>query len=156
MKKIKWICGIAVMALAVMLSVGCFTAFAAGVDAETDEPKASEAVAAPENTGEEVQTEESVPEQSEYSYLTGQQRSANRNDLYAQAEQLPEEERDAFLAKNGVGETPYSEEAAESYSYVAGRQRGAYYQQSDDSERTQNVSDYGYLTGQQRGNSYHK
>ncbi len=156
MKKSKWIWGIAVMALAVMLSVGCFTAFAADIDAETDEPKASEATLAPENTGEEAQTEESVPEQSEYSYLAGQQRSANRNDLYAQAEQLPEEERDAFLAENGIGETPWSEEAAESYSYVAGQQRGASYRQSDDSERTQDVSGYGYLTGQERGASYHK
>ena len=156
MKKTKFIRGIGVIALTVILSVGCFTAFAAGADNEADEMRASEAVAAPLNTDEEVQTEESVPEQSEYSYLTGQQRSTKRNDLYVQAEQLPEEERDAFLAENGVGETPYSQEAAESYSYVAGQQRGASYRQSDDNERTQDVADYGYLTGQERGASYQR
>ena len=91
-----------------------------------------------------------------YSYLAGRQRSTARNDLYAQAEQLPEEERDAFLAENGIGETPWSEEAAKSYSYVAGRQRGAAYRQSDDAERTQDTSGYSYLTGQQRGASYQK
>ena len=130
MKKTKWIWGIAIMALAVMLSVGCFTAFAADVPAEADaaEPQASETTLLPENTDEEAGTEESVPENtgeeavveesvtepSEYSYLAGQQRSTSRNDLYAQAEQLPEEERDDFLAENGIGETPYSEEAAAS------------------------------------------
>ena len=62
-----------------------------------------------------------------YNYLTGQQNSTNRNDLYAQAELLPEEERDAFLAEHGIGETPWSEDAAASYSYVSGRQRGASY-----------------------------
>lgn len=135
MKRSKWLWGIAMMALAVVLSVGCFTAFAADDDAETDEL---------------------TPEQSAYSYQTGQQRSADRNDLYAQAEQLPEDEQDAFLAENGVGETPYSADAAESYSYVAGQQRGASYRQSDDGERTQDTSGYGYLTGQERGASCHR
>lgn len=88
------------------------------------------------------------------SYLAGQQSSAARNRLYAQAEQLPEEERDAFLAENGIGETPYSEEAAASYSYVAGQKRGSSYRQSDDAERTQDTSGYGYLIGQKRGASY--
>ncbi len=98
-----------------------------------------------------------VPEaedESGYSYLTGQQDSANRNDLYAQAQELPEEEQDAFLAENGIGETMWSEEAAASYSYVTGQQRGASYRQSDDSARTQDVSGYSYLTGQARGASY--
>ena len=91
-----------------------------------------------------------------YSYLTGQQNSTNRNDLYAQAEELPEDERDAFLAEHGIGETPWSEEAAASYSYVGGRQRGASYRQGDDGDSTQDMSGYSYLTGQQRGASYHK
>lgn len=95
-------------------------------------------------------------ESGTYSYLTGQQRSVNRNNLYAQAEQLPEEERDAFLAENGIGDTPYSEEAAASYSYVAGQKRGASYRQDDDTDGTQDMSGYSYLTGQQRGASYHK
>ncbi len=153
MKK-KTIVTTAVVA-ALVLSVGCVTAFAAGVDAETNEPKSSEAVVASEND-EEAQTESSATEQSKYSYITGQQRSTERNDLYAQAEELPEDEQDAFLAENGIGETPWSEEAAASYSYVGGQQRGASYRQSDDSERTQDISGYGYLTGQQRGASYHK
>ena len=112
------------VAAALILTVGCVTAFAAESDG--------------------------------YSYLTGQQNSINRNDLYAQAELLPEEERDAFLAENGIGETPWSEEAAASYSYVGGRQRGASYRQGDDGDSTQDMSGYSYLTGQQRGASYHK
>ncbi len=95
-------------------------------------------------------------ESDAFSYLTGQQRSTERNEVYAQAAELPEDEQDAFLAENGIADTPYSEEAAASYSYVTGQQRGASYRQSDDSERTQNTSGYGYLTGQERGVSYHK
>ena len=95
-------------------------------------------------------------EEDEYSYLTGQQNSTTRNDLYAQAEELPEDEQDAFLAENGIGETPWSEEAAASYSYVGGQQRGASYRQGDDADSTQDMSGYSYLTGQQRGASYHK
>ena len=91
-----------------------------------------------------------------YSYLTGQKSSANRNDLYAQAEELPEDQQDAFLAENGIGETPWSEEAAASYSYATGRQRGSSYRQGDDADSTQDMSGYSYQTGQQRGNSYHK
>ncbi len=146
----------AALAAALVLSAGCVTAFAAGVDAETNEPKLPETVVTSENKDEGTQTEEAVPEQSEYSYITGQHNSANRNDLYAQAEQLPEDEQDAFLAENGIGETPWSEEAAKSYSYVSGQKRGASYRQDDDSERTQDISGYGYLTGQERGTSYHK
>ncbi len=91
-----------------------------------------------------------------YSYLTGQQNSTDRNDLYAQAEELPEDEQDAFLAENGIGETPWSEDAAASYSYVGGQQRGASYRQGEDADGTQDMSGYSYLTGQQRGASYHQ
>ena len=94
-------------------------------------------------------------EEDEYSYLAGQQDSTTRNDLYAQAEELPEDEQDAFLAENGIGETPYSEEAAASYSYVTGQQRGASYRQGGD-DGTWDMSGYSYLAGQQRGASYHK
>ena len=61
-------------------------------------------------------------ESDAFSYLTGRQRSTSRNDLYAQAEELPEDEQDAFLAENGIADTPWSEEAAASYSYVTGQQ----------------------------------
>lgn len=98
----------------------------------------------------------SAAESDAFSYLTGRQRSVMRNEVYAQAAQLPEEERDAFLAENGIGEIPYSEEAAASYSYIAGRQRGAAYRQSDDTERAQDTSGYSYITGQQRGSGYHQ
>ncbi len=95
-------------------------------------------------------------ESDAYSYHTGQQNSANRNELYEKARELPENEQEAFLAENGIGETPWSEEAAASYSYVLGQQRGASYQQSGDADSTQDMSGYSYLLGQQRGNSYHK
>ena len=110
--------------VALVLSLGCATAFAADPDA--------------------------------YSYLTGQQSSTNRNGLYAQAQELPEDEQDAFLADNGIGETPWAEDAAASYSYVSGQQRGASYRQDEDTDSTQDMSGYSYLTGQQRGASYHK
>lgn len=130
MKK-KTIVTTAVVA-ALVLSVGCVTAFAA----ESDAPEAEDG--------------------SAYSYLTGHQNSTTRNDLYAQAEELPEDEQDAFLAENGIGETPWSEEAAASYSYVGGQQRGASYRHGDDADSTLDMSGYSYLTGQQRGASYHK
>ena len=95
-------------------------------------------------------------ESDTYSYLTGQENSTTRNALYAQAQELPEDEQDAFLAENGIGETPWSEEAAASYSYVDGQQRGASYRQGDDADSTLDMSGYSYLTGQQRGASYHK
>ena len=122
MKK-KTIVTTAVVA-ALVLSVGCVTAFAAESDA--------------------------------FGYLTGRQRSTSRNELYEQAAELPEDEQDAFLAENGIGETPWSEEAAASYSYVGGQQRGASYRQDDDADSTQDMSGYSYLTGQQRGSSYHQ
>ena len=146
----------AVAAAALVLSAGCVTAFAAGVDAETNEPKSPEAVVTSENKDEEAQAEESVQKQSKYSYITGQQNSTNRNDLYTQAEELPEDEQDAFLAENGIGETPWSEEAAASCSYVGGQQRGASYRQGDDGDGTWDMSGYSYQAGQQRGASYHK
>ena len=91
-----------------------------------------------------------------FSYLAGRQRSAARNELYAQAAELPEDERDAFLAENGVGETPWSEDAAASYSYLAGQQRGASFRQDEDADDARDTSGYSYLAGQQRGGSYHK
>ena len=126
------------VAVALVLSVGCVSAFAAENDSDvTDAPSEAE-------------------DETAYSYLTGQRNSTNRNDLYAQAEELPEDQRDAFLAENGIVETPWSEEAAASYSYVGGRQRGASYRQGDDADSTQDMSGYSYLTGQQRGSSYHQ
>lgn len=110
--------------MALVLSVGSVTAFAAGSDG--------------------------------FSYLTGRQRSTSRNDLYAQAEELPEDQQDAFLAENGIGETPWSEDAAASYSYVGGQQRGASYRQGEDADGTQDMSGYSYVAGQQRGASYHQ
>ena len=80
-------------------------------------------------------------------------RVSSRNELYAQASELPEDERDAFLAENGVGETPYSEEAASAYGYVTGQKRGAAYRQDDGAEEP---GEYSYLTGQKRGASYSK
>lgn len=85
-----------------------------------------------------------------YSYLSGQQRSSQRNTLYAQAAAIADEaERETFLLANGIADTPYSAETAAGYSYVAGRQRGALYADPD-KDRT----GYQYLTGQQRGASY--
>ena len=91
-------------------------------------------------------------ETSNYSYISGQKRSKERNDLYAQAEQLPEDERDAFLAGKGIGETPYSEEAATAYGYVTGQKIGSSYRKDD----TENKNGYSYLDGQKRGSSYHQ
>lgn len=119
-------------AVALVLSVGAFPAFAA-----------------------ETATEDA---EDSYSYLAGQQRSQSRNALYAQAEEFAtEEERDAFLAANGIGETEWSEEAAANFSYVTGHQSGTSYR-SDDSEDNAipNAESYSYLTGQQRGSSYNK
>ena len=100
-------------------------------------------------------------ESDAFSYLIGQQRSTERNEAYEQAAELPEDEQDAFLAENGIGETPWSEEAAASYSYVSGQRRGASYRQNDDGQdddedSAPDMSGYSYLTGQQRGASYHK
>ena len=122
MKKKALVLSAVVMAL--VLSVGGVTAFAAGSDGS--------------------------------SYLTGRQRSTERNEVYAQTAELPEDGRNAFLAENGIADTPYSEEAAASYSYVGGQQRGAFYRQDDDADGTQNMSGYSFRTGQQRGASCHK
>ena len=115
MKK-KTIVTTAVVA-ALVLSVGCVTAFAAESDG--------------------------------FSYLTGRQRSTSRNELYAQAAELPEDEQDAFLAENGIADTPYSEEEAASYSYLTGQQVGSLYE--DD---TEDKTGYSYTTGQEVGASY--
>ena len=93
-------------------------------------------------------------DESGYSFVTGQESSSTRSGLYEEAETLPEDEQDEFLAENGIGEEPYSEEAAANYSYVAGQSRGASYRRSDDSERAQDISGYSFVAGQQRGSSY--
>ena len=79
------------------------------------------------------QYEDDTEDKTGYSYVTGQESSSTCNGLYEEAETLPEEDRDEFLAENGIGEEPYSEEAAANYSYVAGQSRGASYRRSDDS-----------------------
>ena len=121
-------------AMVVILSLGTVTAFAA------------------ETTSEEPATSYT------YSYLAGQQRSQSRNDLYAQASEIEsEEERDAFLAENGINDTEWSEEAAANFSYVAGWQRGASYRSDDSTDNeNSNMSSYSYVTGQERGSGYHK
>lgn len=93
-----------------------------------------------------------------YSYLTGQARSAERNEVYAQAEAIEsEEEREAFLKEHGISEEEWSEEAAASYSYVGGRQRGASFRTEDTNDNeNSDMSSYSYVTGQQRGSSYQK
>ena len=100
------------------------------------------------------QYEDDTEDKTGYSYVTGQEISSTCNGLYEEAETLPEEGRDEFLAENGIGEEPYSEEAAANYSYVAGQSRGASYRRSDDSERAQDFSGYSFVAGQQRGSSY--
>lgn len=81
---------------------------------------------------------EASAETSEYSYLAGRQRSVSRNEIYAQAALIEdEEEREAFLREHGIADTEWSEEAAASFSYVAGRERGAAYRTSDDSEQSE-------------------
>ena len=87
----------------------------------------------------------------DYAYLQGQSRSAARNELYANAEQLPEDERDEYLASYGIAEEPYSEEAAAGYSYVTGQQNGSRFE-DDDEDKT----GYSYLAGKERGASYQK
>lgn len=90
-----------------------------------------------------------------YSYLTGQQRSQGRNSVYAQAEAMEsEEEREAFLKEQGIGDTEWSEETAVSYSYVEGQQRSASFRTDEGEEEDR--SSYGYVTGQKRGSSYQK
>lgn len=128
MKRTKMIAG--VTALALMLSAGATTAFAA-------------------------ETECAATDKSSYSYLTGQQRSVGRNEIYAQAELIEDEaEREAFLHANGISETAYSEEAAASYSYVTGKARGTSYSVAGDTEESVDKSGYVYIAGQQRGSSY--
>lgn len=95
-----------VCTLAAAVSLFSVTAFAAETDA------ANAAAATPATS---------------YSYLTGQKRSQQRNNLYAQTEGMTDEERAAFLAGYGIADTPWSEEAAAGYSYMTGKQRGASY-----------------------------
>lgn len=94
-------------------------------------------------------------EENNYSYLAGQQRSSNRNELYAQAAAIEDEdERKAFLVENGIADTEYSAEAAAAYSYIGGRERGASYRSSDDTEQSEAQSGYSFVAGRQRGSSY--
>ncbi len=86
-----------------------------------------------------------------FGYLIGRERSTSRNELYSEAETLPEEEQDGFLAENGIGEEPYSEEAAAGYSFVTGQANGSQYE--NDGEDTEG---YSYLVGQKRGSSYQR
>lgn len=133
MRKTKWIVGVISAAFVVTMPAATMTAFAAE----------------PENTV-------SV-ESSNYSYLAGQQRSINRNELYAQAATIEDEdERKAFLIENGIADTEYSAEAAVSYSYVIGKESGASYRSATDTEQSesQSQSGYSYMVGRQRGSSY--
>ncbi|MCX4267855.1 MAG: hypothetical protein OSJ62_04220 [Lachnospiraceae bacterium] len=135
MKKTKWILGMA-SAAAIILVQAAMPVFA-------------------------VETE--VSEET-YHYLQGRQRSISRNELYAQADQIEDEtERDAFLIANGIADIGYSEEAAASYRYVGGRERGIRYRLFDEfsdfdmesSEISEIKSSYSYVIGQKRGSVYH-
>lgn len=129
MRKTKRIAGIVSAVFVVTMSAATMTAFAA-------------------------ETENTISAgESNYSYLAGQQRSASRNELYAQAATI-EDERKAFLVENGIADTEYSTEAAAAYSYVSGRERGASYRSSDDTEQSEAQSGYSFATGRQRGSSY--
>lgn len=131
MRKTKRIAGIVSAVFVVTMSVATMTAFAA-------------------------ETENTISAgESNYSYLAGQQRSASRNELYAQATTIEDEdERKAFLVENGIADTEYSAEAAAAYSYVSGRERGASYRSSGDTEQSEAQSGYSYAAGRQRGSSY--
>ncbi|MGM9681861.1 MAG: hypothetical protein ACI3XR_10210 [Eubacteriales bacterium] len=95
---------------------------------------------------------------SSYSFTVGQQRSQSRNDVYAQAESIEsEEEREAFLNEQEIGETEWSEDAVLSYSYVTGQQRGSSFRSGSENDNSYtDMSSYSYITGQQRGSGYHK
>lgn len=102
-----------------------------------------------------AESENTAPAKSSYSYFAGRQRSIGRNEIFALAAEIEDDdERKAFLIANGISETEYSEEIAASYSYTVGRQRGASYR-SDNSEQTEAQSGYSYAAGRQRGSSYH-
>lgn len=131
MRKTKKIAGIVSAVFVVTMSAATMTAFAA----ET------------ENTF--------SAGESNYSYLAGRQRSSSRNELYAQAAAIEDEdERKAFLVENGIADTEYSAEAAAAYSYVSGRERGVSYRSSDDTEQSEAQSGYSFAVGRQRGSSY--
>lgn len=133
MRRTKGIVGIVSAALIAAMPVSSMTAFAADTEDRV------------------------LSEESNYSYLAGQQRSVNRNELYAQAAAIEDEdERQAFLTENGIADTEYSEEAAAAYSYVSGRERGAGYRSSDDTEQSEEQSGYRFVAGRQRGSSYHR
>ena len=132
MRKTKSIVGIISVAFVITVSAATMTAFAA----ETEKNTVSD-------------------ESSNYSYLAGQQRSVSRNELYAQVATIEDEdERKAFLVENGIADTEYSAEAAASYSYVSGRERGASYRSSNDTVQSEEQSGYSFAAGRQRGSSY--
>lgn len=56
--------------------------------------------------------------------------------------------------ENGIADTEYSAEAAAAYSYVSGKERGASYRSSDDTEQPEAQSGYSFAAGKQRGSSY--
>lgn len=97
----------------------------------------------------------SVGAASNYSYLTGQQRSSYRNSLYEQAQSFAtEEEKKAFLNKYGIAEEEWSEENAASYSYVTGQQRGSSFKSDDSLPDAAENQSYNFQTGKLRGSSY--
>ncbi len=96
-----------------------------------------------------------------YSYITGQQKSQSRNEIYAQAEKIEsEEERKAFLNSKGIAETPFSEENKAKYSYVEGQVNGKAFRKDDTSDQPENplaqTEEFNYLIGKTRGASYRK
>lgn len=132
MRKTKRIAGIVSVAFVIAMSAATMTAFAA----ETEKNTVSD-------------------ESSNYSYLSGQQRSTSRNELYTQAAAIEDEDkRKAFLVENGIADTEYSAEAAAAYSYVSGKERGVSYRSSDDTEQPEAQSGYSFAAGRQRGSSY--
>ena len=94
----------------------------------------------------------------DYSYLAGQRNAQSRNALYEQAEAIEsEEERRAFLAEHGIDDMPYSEENAQTYSYISGQQRGASYRtEGNDTDAGEFTANYRYIAGRQRGSGYQK
>lgn len=82
--------------------------------------------------------------------LYGRSSAQPKPQHHMQAEAIEsEEEREAFLNEQG------SADAAATFSYITGRQRGTSFR-TDDADSTANVdmSAYRYVTGQQRGSSY--
>ena len=82
---------------------------------------------------------------SSYSFNAGKSAAAARVEAYKNADQIKDEaERKAYLESLGINEEAYSEEAAASYSWIAGQARGSQYADHDASEDT---SAYSFNTG---------